>query len=159
MEFNIKTPQDCRPQELAEFARLVAEGGQVALKDLEANIKKSLYLGFVTQKGELIGIAAIKQPPFEKRKIVFAAAQTNSDPNGVELELGYFFTVENHRGKGVNHTLVVELLKRIGDKPVFSMTRQDNATAKKLLLKFGFHFQGIPFPSSRGNYALELYIR
>ena len=138
----IKSPLDCKTEELENFRNLVLEGGQVISNGLETRIRNCQALAFYYEDNELVGISAIKRKSSEvvKRTQLKANIKSESIPT---LELGYSYTKQKFRGQGINKKLNDQLLQLINGEKVYATT--DNDTMRKYLIDKGFKKQGDSF--------------
>jgi GNAT superfamily N-acetyltransferase len=154
-----REPSKCRDEEIDDFCRLVAEGGEVG-RGLKGRVKKALMLGFVVHGGVIVGTAALKEPAVSYRRKVFKSAHSNVEPGIVPYELGWVFLHPDHRGRGHMGELLNELSKFGEGENVFATTRTNNEAMKKALLKLGFTSNGGPYASRQhSEETLDLYLR
>lgn len=138
----VKSPLDCTTEELENFRNLVLEGRQVTSKGLETRIKNCQALAFYYTDNELVGISAIKRKSSEIVKRTQLKANIKSE-NIPTLELGYSYTKQKFRGKGINKKLNDQLLQLTTGEKVYATT--DNDTMRKYLTDKGFKKQGDSF--------------
>lgn len=151
--FKIKRPRDCTKDELKQFYKLVAEGGQVNTEGLDKKILECKFLGFCYVGEELASIAAIKIKPSDQISQIFTKAKARKTDNLPILELGYCFTNHHHRGKKYNSTLNDKVLEKIQDKNVFATT--GNPIMIHYFEDRGFKLVGEPYP---GNFSPLIYV-
>ena len=87
---SIFSPSDCTAEALADFEKLVLEGGAVDPQGLTQRIRNAFRLLFLrTSDGQLVGVGALKHPGLGYRNRVFANAQATaaSDEYRVEFSL------------------------------------------------------------------------
>src|SRR6266540_3812480 len=88
-------PSDCTAQALADFEKLVIEGG------------------------------ALKQPRPAYRKKVFADARTTVPADEYPVELGWVVVAKSHQGRRLSTRIVGELLPFAKNENIFATTRAD----------------------------------
>lgn len=157
---SVKSPFDCKKQELESFEGLVREGQEVAAAGLSERIRKAAFLMFLTDtNGLLIGVSALKRPSTGYRAKVFQSAQSKLQPDAFGLELGWIFVVSAERGKKLSHVLVEQLISHAGAEKIYATTREGNLPMMCTNEHCGFRRDGIAYPSDNGNYHLLLYVR
>jgi GNAT superfamily N-acetyltransferase len=155
---SIVSPSDCTAQALAEFEKLVIEGGAVDPQGLTQRIRSASRLLFLrTSDGQLVGVGALKHPGPGYRNRVFADAQATTLSSGYRVELGWVVVARSHQGLRLWTRIVGELIAFAKNKNVFATTRADKR-AKRFASDHGFKIDGKPYPSGRG-YDLVLYLR
>src|SRR5437763_15064938 len=86
---SVFSPSDCTPQALADFEKLVIEGGAVDPQGLAQRIRRAFCLLFLrTSNGELIGAGALKYPRPAYRDRIFAAARPPGQRDDNRLHWG-----------------------------------------------------------------------
>jgi len=121
-------------------------------------IKQCRCLCICKCDGRIIGIGAIKK----KTKSDFfgnKAKLQNLEPE-FSWELGYCFTDENYRGKGISSTIVGLLLDKIGSENLMASTEicPDNPMIK-ILKSNAFVMHGAQWRSSIHGGSLGLFLR
>ena len=155
---SIFVPSDCTAQALAEFEKLIIEGGAVDPEDLAQRIRKASRLLFLrTSDGQLVGVGALKHPRPGYRDRVFANAQATAASDEYRVELGWVVVAKTHQGRGLSTRIVGELLPFAENENVFATTRPDERVMR-YASDHGFEISGEPYPSGRG-YDLVLYLR
>jgi GNAT superfamily N-acetyltransferase len=148
----------CTPQALADFEKLVIEGGAVNPEGLRQRIHEASRLLFLREAGDqLVGVGALKRPSPAYRNTVFANAQATVPPGEYPLELGWVVVAKSHRGRRLSTRIVSELLPFAKNENIFATTRADERVLS-FAFDCGFKINGKPFPSGRG-YDLVLYLR
>ncbi len=155
----IQRPAICNPKQLAAFQHLVVEGGQASASGLGARISRARLLGFHYEYGELVSIAALKQPGERYRERVFRKAETILRPDLFTIEFGWVVTRDGFRRRGLGRRLSERLVKRTGTKNLFATTRTDNRSMQAILESLGFEPAGKPFSGAGDGYLLRLWVR
>ena len=154
---SVLSPSDCTPQVLAEFEKLVIEGGAVDPKGLAQRIRKAFRLLFLrTSDGELVGAGALKYPRPAYRDRIFTAARATVPADGYRVELGWIVVSKSHQGRRLSTRVVGELLPFAKNENIFATTRVDERIMS-FASDYGFKINGIPYPSGQG-YDLVLYL-
>ena len=155
---SIVSPSDCTAQALAEFEKLVIEGGAVDPQGLTQRIRNASCLLFLrASDGQLVGVGALKHPRPGYRNRVFANAQATIASDEYRVELGWVVVAKTHQGRGLSTRIVGELLPFAKNENVFATTRADQRVMR-YASDHGFEINGKPYPSGRG-YDLVLYLR
>jgi RimJ/RimL family protein N-acetyltransferase len=155
---SIFSPSDCTAQALADFEKLVLEGGAVDPQGLTQRIRNAFRLLFLrTSDGQLVGVGALKHPRPGYRNRVFANAQATAASDEYRVELGWVVVANTHQGRGLSTRIVGELLPFAKNENVFATTRADQRVMR-YASDHGFEINGKPYPSGRG-YDLVLYLR
>ncbi|TMP94558.1 MAG: GNAT family N-acetyltransferase [Verrucomicrobia bacterium] len=154
---SIFSPSDCTAQALADFEKLVIEGGAVDPQGLTQRIRNASRLLFLwASDGQLVGVGALKHPGPGYRKRVFADARATTPSDEYRVELGWVVVAKSHQGQRLSTRIVGELLTFAKNENVFATTRADKR-AMRFAPHHGFKIDGKPFPSGRG-YDLVLYL-
>jgi len=155
---SILSPSDCSPQALADFEKLVVEGGTVDPQGLTERIRNASRLLFLRRSNrELVGVGALKHPLLGYRSRVFAKAQTTVPPDEYRIELGWVAVAKSYRGRGLSRRIIGQLISLAENQNLFATTRADTR-AMRFAPDYGFKPAGNPWPSGRG-YDLVLYLR
>src|SRR5215216_4567220 len=108
---SICSPSDCTTEALADFEKLVLEGGTVDPQELTQRIRNALRLLFLrTSDGQLVGVGALKQPGPAYRDRVFANAHATVASDAYRVELGWVVVAKTHQGRGLSTRIVDGLL-------------------------------------------------
>jgi GNAT superfamily N-acetyltransferase len=151
-------PSDCTAQALADFEKLVIEGGAVNPEGLGQRIRKASRLLFLRAPGDqLIGAGALKHPRPDYRNKVFADAQATVSAGEYPVELGWVVVAKSYQGRRLSTRIVGELLPFVKNENIFATTRADERVLS-FAFDCGFKINGKPFASGRG-YDLVLYLR
>jgi GNAT superfamily N-acetyltransferase len=155
---SIFLPSDCTAQALADFEKLVVEGGAVNSEGLGQRIRNASRLLFLrTSDDQLIGVGALKHPRPEYRNKVFADARATVSADEYPVELGWVVVVKSYQGRRLSTRIVSELLAFAKDENIFATTRPDERVLS-FAFDCGFKINGKPFSSGNG-YDLVLYLR
>src|SRR5438552_16189170 len=155
---SIFSPSDCTAEALADFEKLVGEGGTVDPQGLTQRIRNAFRLLFLrTSDGQLVGVGALKHPRPGYRNRVFANAQATTASDEYDVELGWVVVAKTYQGRGLSTRIVGELLSFAKNENVFATTRADER-AMRCASDLGFKANGKPFASGRG-YDIVLYLR
>ena len=151
-------PSDCTARALADFEKLVIEGGAVDPQGLTQRIRNASHLLFLRESnGQLVGVGALKRPGPSYREKVFAKARATIPSDEYRVELGWVVVAKSHQGRGLSARIIGELLTFAKNENVFATSRPDER-AMRFASDHGFEFNGEPYPSGRG-YDLVLYLR
>jgi GNAT superfamily N-acetyltransferase len=155
---SIFLPADCTAQALADFEKLVIEGGAVNPQGLAQRICKASRLLFLrASDDQLVGVGALKHPRASYRNRVFADARATVSANEYPVELGWVVVTKSHQGRRLSTRIVGELLPFAKNENIFATTRGDERVLS-FAFDYGFRINGKPFPSGHG-YDLVLYLR
>jgi GNAT superfamily N-acetyltransferase len=154
---SILSPSDCPARALADFEKLVLEGGAVDPEGLTQRIRNASRLLFLRGPDrQLVGVGALKYPRSDYRDRVFAKARATVPSDRYRVELGWVVVAESHQGRGLSARIIGELLALARNENVFATTRVDDR-AMHFASAHGFEPNGDPYPSGRG-YNLVLYL-
>ena len=155
---SVLSPSDCTPQGLADFEKLVIEGGAIDQEGLAQRIRKAFCLLFLrTSDAELVGAGALKYPRPAYRDRVFTAARATVPADRYRVELGWVVVTKSHQGRRLSTRVVGELLPFAKNENIFATTRFDERIMS-FAPDYGFKVNGRPYPSGHG-YDLVLYLR
>jgi GNAT superfamily N-acetyltransferase len=155
---SIFLPSDCTAQALADFEKLVIEGGAVNPQGLVQRIREASRLLFLrASDDQLVGVGALKHPRAAYRSKVFADAQATASADEYPVELGWVVVTQSHQGRRLSTRIVGELLPFAKNENIFATTRADERVLS-FAFDCGFRINGKPFPSGNG-YDLVLYLR
>jgi GNAT superfamily N-acetyltransferase len=154
---SILSPSDCSARALADFEKLVVEGGAVDPEGLTRRIRNASRLLFLREQGrQLVGVGALKHPRSSYRNSVFAKARATVPSDRYRVELGWVVVAKSHQGRGLSARIIGELLALARNENVFATTRVDDR-AMRFASAHGFEPNGNSYPSGRG-YNLALYL-
>jgi GNAT superfamily N-acetyltransferase len=155
---SIFLPSDCTAQALADFEKLVVEGGAVNSEGLGQRIRNASRLLFLcASDDQLIGAGALKHPRPEYRNKVFADARATVSADEYPVELGWVVVAKSYQGRRLSTRIVSELLAFAKDENIFATTRTEERVLS-FAFDCGFKINGKPFSSGNG-YDLVLYLR
>jgi GNAT superfamily N-acetyltransferase len=158
LKSSIFLPSDCTAQALADFEKLVVEGGAVNPEGLGQRIRNASRLLFLrASDDQLIGAGALKHPRPEYRNKVFADARATVSADEYPVELGWVVVAKSYQGRRLSTRIVSELLGFAKNENIFATTRTDERVLS-FAFDCGFKINGNPFPSGNG-YDLVLYLR
>jgi len=155
----VKEPPKCSKKELENFYQLVLRGEQVENSGLRNRIKRAKLLAFHYEEKNLVGIASLKRPNKTYKKKVFIEAGVSEESDKYNLEVGWAFTMDEYRGKGICCGLIQKIVDASGSQNIFATTRTDNLPMQRILEKNGFQKIGKPYPGRTKKYYLQLYTR
>src|SRR6266550_1811617 len=154
---SIFLPSNCTAQALADFEKLVIEGGAVNPQGLTERIRKASRLLFLrASDDQLVGVGALKHPRAAYRNRVFADARATVSANEYPVELGWVVVTKSRQGRRLSTRIVGELLPFVKNENIFATTRADERVMS-FASDYGFEINGKPYPSGRG-YDLVLYL-
>lgn len=159
MATSVKMPCECSEEEVTTFEELVGRGKEVTPHGLSGRIKTAKALAFHSVGGQVIGIAALKNPAATRPRKVFRKARAPQNPNDFPFEVGWVFISPEHRGQGLSRKLLKAVLKFARGSGVFATTRSDNVPMQKTLEKCGFVRTGRLYQSERRDNKLCLFLR
>src|SRR4030095_10811702 len=155
---SIFLPADCTAQALADFEKLVIEGGAVNPQGLgERSCKAARLLFLLASDDQLVGVGALNHPRASYRNRVFADARATVSANEYPVELGWVVVTKSHQGRRLSTRIVGELLPFAKNENIFATTRGDERVLS-VAFDCEFKINGKPFPSGNG-YDLVLYLR
>ena len=155
---SIFLPSDCTAKALADFEKLIVEGGAVNPQGLAQRIGKASRLLFLrASDDQLIGAGALKHPRAEYRNRVFADAQATASAEEYPVELGWVVVAKAYQGRRLSTRIVGELLPFAKNENIFATTRADERILS-FAFDYGFKANGKPYASGHG-YDLVLYLR
>jgi GNAT superfamily N-acetyltransferase len=155
----ITKPAFCSKVDLQEFCKLVRQGDEVEAQGLEARVKRAKALVFLRVDGELVGVAALKEPAQTYRDGVFRKAVVPGASTVFWFELGWVFVSPAHRRKGYSRVLSGAAISQSDREPLFATTRLDNVAMQKVLEDLGLRRLGESWQSDRGAKPwLVLYV-
>jgi hypothetical protein len=154
-----RDPKDCDDKQIGDFIALVLAGGEVTSNGLEDRVRSAARLFFLDVGCCLCGIAALKHPEQSYRKHVSTKSTVPLSEKEYPLELGWVFIMPSARGRKFSVDLTRAALAVAGEKGVFATSRVGNSGMHASLEKSGFLPVGIPYPSTRGDYELQVFVR
>ncbi|WP_406826527.1 hypothetical protein [Pedobacter sp. KACC 23697] len=143
--FEIKRPCDCTMIQLHHFYLLLRKGNKVSPVDLPLKIFNAAFLAFCYHDKKPVGISAIKRPTLAYLQQVYHKAGIITAIDQPFLEIGYSFTQESVRKKGISSTLKRLLLKKISDHHGMLFATTATASSQRFLKANGFQAKGNPY--------------
>lgn len=129
LSYHFVPPGSLPPGYLDEICRMIEAGGSVDPKWIRHNLKRAFLVGYVTEKGAIVGNSSLKQP---RPEYVTAL----SDQAGLDLrrylERGYTSVRPQYRGLGIGTRLLEGLTARAGDHKIFSLIGEDNIATQTI---------------------------
>jgi GNAT superfamily N-acetyltransferase len=159
LAIEVKRPQNCTQNELADFADLVLVGGEVIREGLDGRIQDAYALFFLREASSLLGIAALKNPSARYRGSVFKKACATESALHYPLELGWVFVVPSARGRRLSRRLVDAVVMHAAQRQIFATSRVDNTAMHASLIDVSFVKHGTEYVSHRGTHRIALFLR
>lgn len=132
LDYFYSKPDDLPDGGLDEICAMVAAGGSVSTKWVRYNLERAFLIGYVVEKGVIVGNSSLKRPRSEYIKKVHEKSGLNLEGH---LERGYTSVRPEYRGMGIGTQLLSGLTKRAGDYKIFSIISEDNEATKKIALR------------------------
>jgi hypothetical protein len=152
--FEIKRPYDCSMTQLHHFYLLLRQGNKVSPVDLPLKIFNAAFLGFCYNGKKLVGISAVKRPCPSYLEEVYKKAGIIAGIEKPFLEIGYSFTRESVRQKGISSTLKRMLLKKISDHHGIIFSTTATPSSQRFLVANGFRAKGNPYQGNFDNHII-----
>ncbi|MBB6238027.1 hypothetical protein HDC90_002655 [Pedobacter sp. AK013] len=149
--FEIKKPCDCSMIQLHHFYLLLKKGNKVSPVDLPLKIFNAAFLAFCYNGKKLVGISAIKRPTISYLQEVYKKAGIITNIDKPFLEIGYSFTRESVRKKGISSTLKRMLLKKISYHHGIVFSTTATPSSQRFLVANGFRAKGNPYQGNFDN--------
>jgi len=130
----MKAPRDYSADDLAQFIKLVQDGGEVAI-GLINRIQTAKSLVMISHQDLVCAVAALKIPNMRYRQRVFAKSGMTKCGDLYTYELGWIFVTPEFRGRGLSTKLVRAGLTCAEGKSLFATTRSDNEPMQRVLKK------------------------
>lgn len=127
MEYQFCPPDRLPHGYIDEICAMVAAGGTVAATHVRFNLERAYLIGYVKEKGIIVGNSSLKNPRSEYIETV--QRQSGLDLNGY-VERGYTSVRPEYRGLGIGTKLLEGLTRRAGDRRIFSVISEDNEATK-----------------------------
>ncbi|QPH40741.1 hypothetical protein [Pedobacter endophyticus] len=143
--FEIKRPSQCSISEIHSFYLQLRKGNKVSPVNLHERIFSAKYLGFCYHRGNLVGISAIKKPTENYVETVRKKAGVVQQSVEPILEIGFSFTEESFRQKGISTRLKTMLLSKITDHRGSLFSTTATPSSQRFLLANGFIACGHPY--------------
>lgn len=155
-EITAGTRNEFSKEELAQFIKLVREGGEVSTVALQENIENARLLLLLKDAKGIVGTAALKVPRLSYRARIAEKAEADVPEPQFPYELGYVFITEAARGNGQAARLVARARESEATSGIFATTREDNEPMVKVLSRQGFQATGRSYLSQDGKRKLRL---
>lgn len=143
--FEIKRPAACSITQLHYFYVLLKKGNKVSPVNLPEKIMSAEFLGFCYEDKQLVGISAIKRPQQDYLLAVHQKAGIRHSLDNRLFELGYSFTLEHARRRGISSTLKTLLLNKIAQQQGIIFSTTATPTSQRFLKNNGFRAFGKPY--------------
>lgn len=144
-KYYIKKPSACSEFEINKFHELILKGGKVKEQGLKTRILNCELLAFCIVNETIIAVSAIKCPEEIYVKKIISKVKLNRDFNEMKFEIGYSYTEENFREKGINSELKLLLLNSIKKTTGILFSTTAIPSSQKFLVENGFINIGIPY--------------
>ena len=158
MDLHIKSPADCTPMQLKQFADQVRQGGKVINDGLETRMGHAKFLAFAYEGPKLIGVAALKNPDPHYREEVFNSTGSELNPYRFASELGWTYVNPPFRRRGVSKAMITALMTRVTTQAIFVTMQSNHSSMIRVLSQLGFRQEGRAYRSRRGSYPLVLFV-
>lgn len=156
-EICLRSPNQCSQEQLDRFESLVLAGGEVESVGLRRRIENAELLGFCLVDGELVSVAAVKNPAIEYHSRVFTKCGKPKAKSQYPLEYGWAHTVQRHRRSGHSTALAVQLLAALEPQGIFATARIGNESIRGMLHKLDFQEIGVPYPGREE--PIQVFVR
>ena len=130
--YHFKKPDHLPQGYLNRICQMVQAGGSVGTKWVRYNLERAFLIGYVLEKGVIVGNSSLKQP--RSKYLESLSKSSKMDLSGY-LERGYTSVRPDYRGMGFGTRLLEGLTKRIGDKKLFSIISEDNVATQKIAIR------------------------
>ena len=130
--YNFVRPEELPSGYLDEICRMVEAGGSVATQWVRRNLERAFLIGYVMEKGVIVGNSSLKRPRTEYVERVSKLAGLDISQY---LERGYTSVRPEYRGLGIGTKLLEGLTARVGKKKLFSIISTDNFATQKIALR------------------------
>jgi GNAT superfamily N-acetyltransferase len=127
LEYHFLPPDQLPEGYLDEICAMVAAGGTVASTHVKFNLERAFLIGYVLEKGVIVGNSSLKHPRPEYIENV--RHQSGLDLTGY-VERGYTSVRPEYRGLGIGTKLLDGLTRRAGDRKIFSVIAEENEATK-----------------------------
>ena len=132
LAYHFLPPDQLQDGYLDEICAMVAAGGTVATTHVRFNLERAFLIGYVQEKGLIIGNSSLKHPRLAYIETV--RRQSGLDLTGY-VERGYTSVRPEYRGLGIGTKLLEGLTQRAGDRKIFSVISEDNAATQTIAIR------------------------
>lgn len=132
LDYHFSAPGDLPDGYLDEICAMVAAGGTVANTHVRANLQRAHLIGYVQEKGRIVGNSSLKNP--RPAYIDSVRRLTGLDLSGY-VERGYTSVRPEYRGLGIGTKLLDGLTRRVGNRKIFSVIAEDNAATQTIAIR------------------------
>ncbi|MBC2712403.1 MAG: GNAT family N-acetyltransferase [Desulfosarcina sp.] len=127
----------CPPDQLPDgflddICAMVSAGGTVSTDHVRFNLERAYLIGYVFEKGVIVGNSCLKHPRPEYIETV--RRQSGLDLTGY-VERGYTSVRPEYRGLGIGTKLLDGLTQRAGDRKIFSVIAENNEATKTIAIR------------------------
>lgn len=156
MRFILIKPTDCREQDIRAFHDLVLKGKQVNPKGLEERIRNAHLLAFCYDGETPVATMGLKNPGKKYKEKIFGKAGISKDNEKYIFEIGWEFTDESHRRKGISQTMMKMLLDASGNTPIFATAIAPQCPVRTMLINNGFEPVGQTYRNTNDGHLLQI---
>jgi GNAT superfamily N-acetyltransferase len=132
MGYHFVKPRDLPPGYLDEICRMIEAVGSVGTKWIRYNLERAFLIGYVLERGVIVGNSSLKHP---RAEYVEAVNRQSGLDLSKYLERGYTSVRPEYRGMGIGTKLLEGLTERIGNRKLFSIIGEDNVATQKIALR------------------------
>lgn len=151
-KYCVKEPNCCSEEEIEIFCRMVLKGGKVQKKGLYNRVKNCRLLSFCTDsKNKIIAVSSIKKPQKSYLEKIIKNANLEREIEDFHYEIGYSFTENEHRRKGLNGKLKQKLLNEIQNEDCLIFSTTAINSSQTFLLNNGFTQFGNSYNGKNDN--------
>ncbi len=154
LTYRFEPPDRLPPGQLDEICRLVEAGGAVDTRWVRHNLERAFLVAVAEEDGVLAGDSSLKHPRPEY--VARVRDRLGLDIRGF-LERGYTSVRPEYRGLGVGTRLLEGLTARAGDRPIYSLIREDDP-ATQTIARRNRTVKVVTFHSELAGKALGLWM-
>lgn len=154
----VKSPGDCSNLDIELFIAFVRAGGEVSVQGLTERVRSAAALVFVRVNGNVVGVAALKQPQATYRRRVSSESGAPLTAAEFPYELGWVYVSPESRGNGLSCLLSRAAIAASNGAGVFATSRTDNVAMHRSLGKVGFVPVGKTYVSGRSKHSLQVFV-
>lgn len=156
-QYNIISNEQVENTHREIFRKLLAIQGKVT-GDLSGKADRCRYLCIVSVNDNPVSIGAIK--PATNSAFSVEKANLPTLQKDFDWELGYLFTLKEHRGKGIASNVVRLLIETYGNSNLMASTEiSSNPSMVRILESNGFRQYGLPWKSSIHEHYIALFLK